>query len=85
MERVKAKGDPDTVFDQLVGHYGTYDRQITDEYTTVYPWEAFRVGRARALEEFRKRNPIFQTECFRSCYEEQAKENLASLIERLRS
>lgn len=64
--------------------FDRYEEQIRLEYAHV-PDEAFKAGRATFLESMLERSRIYQTEGFRSQWEEAARENLNRSIGRLRS
>ncbi|WP_428228573.1 HD domain-containing protein [Flavobacterium sp.] len=59
--------------------YKTYFEQIRKEYR-IYPDLLYKPGRAKALKHFLEHEFIFQTEEFRSLYEEKARENIESEI-----
>lgn len=61
-----------------------YENQIREEYNWVSD-EAFASGRVSVLEGFLARPVIYSTEFFRDKYEQQARENLISSIQSLRS
>jgi predicted metal-dependent HD superfamily phosphohydrolase len=68
-------GAPSALFD-------AYEAQIRAEYASV-PDDAFRTGRARILEQFLARKPIFHTDHFSSRYEAQARANLRRSVGQL--
>lgn len=61
-----------------------YENQIREEYNWASD-EAFASGRVSVLEGFLARPVIYSTEFFRDKYEQQARENLISSIQSLRS
>jgi predicted metal-dependent HD superfamily phosphohydrolase len=64
--------------------FRNYENQICEEYSWVSE-EAFAAGRVSVLEGFLGRPAIYSTEFFRNKYEQQARENLISSIQNLRS
>lgn len=64
--------------------FAAYDAGIRQEYRHV-PDEAYRQGRARVLQSFLDREPIYLTASFRERYEAVARRNLAQAIQRLQS
>lgn len=60
-----------------------YEANIRREYAAVDE-VTYRNGRAGILEQFDKRDPIYQTDFFRLKYEEKAHENLRESVRRLR-
>jgi predicted metal-dependent HD superfamily phosphohydrolase len=63
--------------------YDRFEQNVRKEYKWV-PWPIYRRRRSEILESFLSRPAIYSTEHFRSRYEEQARENLKSAIQRLR-
>ncbi|KAF2517066.1 HD domain-containing protein [Flavobacterium foetidum] len=59
--------------------YKTYFEQIRKEYR-IYPDFLYRPGRAKALKHFLENEFIFQTDEFRSLYEEKARANIEKEI-----
>jgi predicted metal-dependent HD superfamily phosphohydrolase len=59
--------------------YKTYFEQIRKEYR-IYPDFLYKPGRAKALKHFLENEFIFQTEEFRSLYEEKARANIEQEI-----
>jgi predicted metal-dependent HD superfamily phosphohydrolase len=59
-----------------------YERRIRTEYDAV-PAPLYHTGRARILQRFLARDPLFQTEHFRLMYEVQARRNLRRSLETL--
>jgi predicted metal-dependent HD superfamily phosphohydrolase len=59
-----------------------YQRRIRQEYAWV-PEPLYRVGRARILSAFEKRDRIYLTEYFHDRYEAQARANLRRALTRL--
>ena len=68
-------GQPENVFSR-------YEQQIRLEYDAV-PENQFRTERRKILVQFLERPRIYQTDFFRERYEQKARENLTSSIERL--
>jgi predicted metal-dependent HD superfamily phosphohydrolase len=68
-------GRPVEVFDD-------YDRRVRAEYGWV-PEPAYRESRARVLEGFLRREPLFQTPAFRHRFEAPARANLRRALEGL--
>ncbi|WP_125720202.1 HD domain-containing protein [Flavobacterium ustbae] len=64
--------------------YKTYFEQIRKEYR-IYPDFLYKPGRAKALKHFLEYDFIFQTEEFRSLYEEKARRNIEKEISYLES
>ena len=62
--------------------FDEYERQIREEYAWV-PGVLFRRERRRVLEDFLKRQTIFQSRQFIAAYETQARANLRRSIEKL--
>ena len=62
--------------------FARYDDAIRKEYSWV-PDEQYRTGRASVLQSFLDRSRIYVTDEFRQLYEDQARRNLASQLERL--
>jgi predicted metal-dependent HD superfamily phosphohydrolase len=60
-----------------------YERDVRREYAFV-PEDVFRTKRAEILEAFLRREAIFQLPWFRDRYEEQARQNLAASVTRLK-
>jgi predicted metal-dependent HD superfamily phosphohydrolase len=73
-----------SVLGRSAEEFATYERRIRAEYAWV-PEEAYREGRRRVLTEFLRRDPLFQTEAFRSKYEAPARANLARALAALGS
>ena len=69
-------GRPAEAFDE-------YERQIRVEYAWV-PEPAFRTARAAILKSFLDRPSIYGSEFFRRKYEESARRNLSSSLQKLR-
>jgi predicted metal-dependent HD superfamily phosphohydrolase len=59
--------------------YKIYFEQIRKEYR-IYPDFLYKPGRAKALKHFLENEFIFQTEEFRSLYEEKARQNIEKEI-----
>jgi len=59
--------------------YKIYFEQIRKEYR-IYPDFLYKLGRAKALKHFLENEYIFQTEEFRSLYEEKARLNIEKEI-----
>ncbi|AXB58651.1 HD domain-containing protein [Flavobacterium fluviale] len=59
--------------------YKIYFEQIRKEYR-IYPDFLYKPGRAKALKHFLENEFIFQTEEFRSFYEEKARQNIEKEI-----
>ncbi|WP_294961269.1 hypothetical protein [uncultured Flavobacterium sp.] len=59
--------------------YKIYFEQIRKEYR-IYPDFLYKPGRAKALKHFLENKFIFQTDEFRSLYEEKAKQNIEKEI-----
>lgn len=59
--------------------YKIYFEQIRKEYR-IYPDFLYKPGRAKALKHFLENEFIFQTDEFRSLYEEKAKQNIEKEI-----
>lgn len=57
---------------------------IRQEYAAI-PEEAFRLGRARILQHFLDREPLYRTELMHTRYEAKAKANIRRAIERVTS
>lgn len=55
--------------------FAEYEGQIRAEYAHV-PEDAYRVGRARVLDSFARRDRIYQTARFHALYEQAARRNL---------
>lgn len=64
--------------------YDQYEENIWREYSSLYPWEAYRQGRRNFLIEFSRRKRLFQTARFNARFERQAKTNLIRTAEKLR-
>ncbi len=64
--------------------YQIYFEQIRKEYR-IYPDFLYKPGRAKALKHFLEHEFIFQTEEFRSLYEEKARNNIEKEISILES
>jgi predicted metal-dependent HD superfamily phosphohydrolase len=62
--------------------FDEFERRIRQEYHWV-PEPAYRAARAEVLSGFLGRQPIYQTEYFRSLYETQARANLERVIAQL--
>lgn len=62
--------------------YKTYFEQIRKEYR-IYPDFLYKPGRAKALKHFLENESIFQTDEFRSLYEEKARSNIMQEIQLL--
>ncbi|WP_163408223.1 HD domain-containing protein [Flavobacterium ajazii] len=62
--------------------YKTYFEQIRKEYR-IYPDFLYKPGRAKALKHFLENEFIFQTNEFRSLYEEKARANIEKEIKLL--
>jgi len=60
-------------------NYKIYFEQIRKEYR-IYPDFLYKPGRAKALKHFLENEFIFQTEEFRSLYEEKARQNIEKEI-----
>jgi predicted metal-dependent HD superfamily phosphohydrolase len=63
--------------------YQLYAQQIRREYR-IYPDFMYKPGRKKALEHFLTNPFIYQTETFRSLYEQQARENIQKEIDLLK-
>lgn len=63
--------------------YDRFEQNVRKEYKWV-PWPIYSKKRSEILESFLARSAIYNTEYFRSRYEEQARRNLLSAIEGLR-
>lgn len=63
--------------------YQLYAQQIRKEYR-IYPDFMYKPGRKKALEHFLTNPFIYQTETFRSLYEQQAQENIQKEIDLLK-
>jgi predicted metal-dependent HD superfamily phosphohydrolase len=63
--------------------YQVYAQQIRREYR-IYPDFMYKPGRKKALEHFLINPFIYQTETFRSLYEQQARENIQKEIDLLK-
>jgi predicted metal-dependent HD superfamily phosphohydrolase len=63
--------------------FDAYERAIRAEYQYVSD-ETFRAGRARILEHFGARSPLYHTQLFQDRFEAAARRNLARSIERLK-
>lgn len=59
--------------------YTTYFEQIRKEYR-IYPDFLYKTGRAKALKHFLENEFVFQTDEFRSLYEEKARRNIEKEI-----
>lgn len=59
--------------------YKIYFEQIRKEYS-IYPDFLYKPGRAKALKHFLENEFIFQTDEFRSLYEEKARQNIENEI-----
>lgn len=70
------------ILGQGEAEFWEYERRIRSEYAFV-PEEVFRPRRAEILRGFLERPQIYATECFRSRYEERARENLRQSIAKL--
>jgi len=55
--------------------FAEYERQIRAEYAHV-PDDAYRIGRARVLDGFARRDRIYETARFHALYEQAARRNL---------
>lgn len=64
--------------------FALYDDAIRQEYDWV-PFEQYREGRIAVLESFQQRKTIYFTNCFHIKYEQQARENLAGAIAKLKA
>ncbi|EEF63208.1 HD domain-containing protein [Pedosphaera parvula] len=73
-----------SILGQSAEKFDEYEFQIRQEYNWVES-KAFIEGRSRILEIFVKRPRIYSTECFHQKYENQARENLARSIARLKT
>ncbi|MFC4476878.1 hypothetical protein [Flavobacterium chungangensis] len=62
--------------------YKIYFEQIRKEYR-IYPDFLYKPGRAKALKHFLENEFIFQTDAFRSLYEEKARANIEKEIKLL--
>jgi predicted metal-dependent HD superfamily phosphohydrolase len=62
--------------------FDEYERQVREEYSWV-PGPLFRRERRKVLEDFLKRQTVFQTEQFIQAYEAQARVNLQRSIRKL--
>lgn len=62
--------------------YEVYFKQIRKEYK-IYPDLLYHPGRKKALQHFLENEFIFQTETFRTQFEEQARENILKEIAQL--
>ncbi|MGX7666532.1 HD domain-containing protein [Flavobacterium pedocola] len=62
--------------------YTVYYKQIRKEYS-IYPYFLYNPGRKKALEHFLEHDFIYQTEEFRSLYEQQARINIQKEIDLL--
>ncbi|NHN24532.1 hypothetical protein FIA58_002485 [Flavobacterium jejuense] len=62
--------------------YQMYCQQIRKEYN-IYPDLLYKPGRKKALEHFLENDFIFQTEAFRTQYEDKARENIKQEINQL--
>lgn len=70
------------IFGQDEARFETYETGIRQEYAWV-PWPLYREKRLEILQRFLDRQPIYQTAHFRSQWEDQARHNLITLINRL--
>jgi predicted metal-dependent HD superfamily phosphohydrolase len=62
--------------------FAEYERQIRNEYAWV-PDDAYRAARARILDAFARRDPLYHTSHFRETLGSQARTNLRQSLARL--
>ena len=65
-----------------IDRFEEYELQVREEYSWV-PEHLYRSGRGQILKEFADREWIYCTDCFRTAYEERARENIARSLARL--
>lgn len=63
--------------------YQDYSKKIKAEYKGLVSKKDYKEGRVKVLEAILNKQPIFQTEYFKTRYETQARENLKSEIKSL--
>ena len=59
--------------------FAEYEQQIQQEYSWVEP-DLYHVKRAEVLQHFSQMKPIYQTDFFRKLFEDQAKQNLLTIL-----
>ena len=71
-----------SILGRPVEMFDSYDRGVRAEYAWV-PETIFRAHRAQVLEDFLRRDPLFQTPAFRQRFEATARTNLRRALARL--
>ncbi len=71
-----------SILGQSPAVFDAYERQITEEYAAV-PLTQRRTRRSQILQQFLERPRIYHTDRFFTCFEAQARDNLARSIRQL--
>lgn len=63
--------------------FAAYEAGIEAEYAPIHGTERYRAGRAMVLSDFLSRDRLFLSDHFHGLLEQQARNNITALVERL--